>query len=140
MKKITPWHYWASLLLISCTQLHAAIFTVTRTNISGPGSFPVVLNQANATPGDHVIEFAIPGTILLTTSLPPITNNITINGRGTNETIISGGDSVSLLAFASSTTCFVSRVTLTRAFRSGDGGAIWNDGYLFLSDCSVLAN
>ncbi len=31
--------------------LHATTFTVTTTNISGPGSLPFAIAQANATPG-----------------------------------------------------------------------------------------
>jgi hypothetical protein len=49
----------ASVLCFGAYALQATTFTVTRTNVTGPGSLPVIINQANATPGDNVIEFAV---------------------------------------------------------------------------------
>ena len=49
----------ANVLCFSAYALQATTFTVTLTNVTGPGSLPVIINQANATPGDNVIEFAV---------------------------------------------------------------------------------
>jgi len=64
----------------------AAILVVTNANDSGPGSLREKLTVANATPGNDVINFAIPGTsvqhIHLISPLPPLTDDagVTIDG------------------------------------------------------------
>lgn len=87
-------------------------FTVTRTNSTGPGSLPVIISQANATPGNNVIEFAVSGMITLDSPFPTITNNLTINGRLDNAVAISGGGMVPIFRFATGTTNFLNRLTL----------------------------
>jgi len=57
-----------------------ASFTVTTLNDSGPGSFRAALEAANTAATPSVIEFAISGTIRLSTDLPRITAPVTING------------------------------------------------------------
>lgn len=61
----------------------AAIFTVTNTNNSGPGSLSQAISDANNNPGADAIEFNIPGparTISPTSPLPTITTAVTIDG------------------------------------------------------------
>jgi hypothetical protein len=64
----------------------AAILVVTNANDSGPGSLRASIALANATPGNDVITFAIPGTsvqhIHLIDPLPPLTDDagVTIDG------------------------------------------------------------
>lgn len=81
----------AGILCFGAYSLQATTFTVTRTNVTGPGSLPVIINQANVTPGDNVIEFAVTNPIVLVAPLPTVTNNVTINGRIDVPTVISGG-------------------------------------------------
>jgi hypothetical protein len=49
----------AIVLCFSAYALQATTFTVTRTNVTGPGSLPVIINQANANPGHNLIELAV---------------------------------------------------------------------------------
>lgn len=159
----------ANLLLLAAlgsfltTATWADTFTVTRTNISGPGSLPVVINTANATPGSHVIEFSTNGIIALSAPLPLITNNLTINGR--SNITVSGTFSTRLFAFAPGTTSVLSGMVITAAQGTigaaisnagtltvsgcvlsnnqavaSPGGAIWNNGVLALASCSVVSN
>lgn len=62
----------------------AATFTVTNTNATGAGSLRQAIVDANLTPAADVVQFAIPGTgphrIRLSTSLPTITQPLTIDG------------------------------------------------------------
>jgi S-layer homology domain len=59
-------------------------FTVVNTNDSGAGSLREAILDSNGSPGDNVIDFAIPGTgpftIFLTSALPSITNPVFLDG------------------------------------------------------------
>jgi parallel beta-helix repeat protein len=79
-----------ALLLISLSQgwlvekAHAATYTVTNTNDSGPGSLRQAILDANASLGTDTIEFSIPGTgvhiIQSLSALPTITDPVIIDG------------------------------------------------------------
>ena len=120
--------------------LQATTFTVTRSDVTGPGSLPVTINQANATPGDNVIEFAVTNPIVLVSQLPPITNNVTINGRIDVPTVISGGGTVPIFTFAAGTTNILSNLVLTNGYTTGSGAAIRNAGLLYISGCRITGN
>lgn len=128
----------AALVSSLTTAAWADTFTVTRTNNTGPGSLPVAINTANATPGQHTIEFSVTGVIELVSPLPLITNSLTINGR--SNITVSGGFVSPIFSFAVGTTNFLSGLTLRDAYRaSGNGAGISNAGTLVVSGC-VLAN
>src|SRR5437016_3422460 len=65
--------------------LLSTAFPVTTTADSGPGSLRQAILDANSTPGADVIQFNIDGagvhTIAPLTSLPPITDPLTIDGH-----------------------------------------------------------
>ncbi|MEI6780305.1 MAG: hypothetical protein WCQ21_05220 [Verrucomicrobiota bacterium] len=130
----------ASVLYFGAYALQATTFSVTRTNAAGPGSLPVIINQANATPGDNVIEFAVTDPIVLVSPLPPITNNVTINGRIGVSTVISGGGTVPIFAFVAGTTNILSQLVLTNGYTTGNGAAISNRGLLYVSGCRITGN
>ncbi len=73
-----------TLLASSTRPAHAATFTVTNTNDSGAGSLRQAIDDANNRTGADTINFNIPGdgphTIAPTSSLPTITDPVTING------------------------------------------------------------
>ncbi len=72
------------VLLFGARPAHAADFTVTTTDDSGPGSLRQAILDANAQLGADRIMFTIPGegvkTISLSTALPAITSPVTIDG------------------------------------------------------------
>ncbi|MCL4785376.1 MAG: hypothetical protein KJ070_01080, partial [Verrucomicrobia bacterium] len=119
--------------------LFAATFTVTTTNISGPGSLPAVIAQANATSGSNVIQFGVTNIIRLGLALPTITNDLTILGRTDVPTVISGGGSFSLFNFAAGTTNRLSRLVLADGSTAGSGAAILNSSTLYVDNC-VMTN
>ncbi len=125
------------LVALATGRLQADTFTVTRTNNTGPGSLPVIITQANATPGSHTIEFGVSGTILLAAPLPTITNNLTLNGRMDSPVIVSGGTTVPIFSFAAGTTGILSRLTLVDGYSGSGGAAIANAGTLFVSECVI---
>ncbi|MDA8692569.1 hypothetical protein N9L92_00795 [Saprospiraceae bacterium] len=77
------------LLLFICSSYHlfGATFTVSNNNDSGAGSFRQSVLDANSSPGNDIIDFAVVYNIILTTShsssydFPPI-SAFTINGKG----------------------------------------------------------
>jgi hypothetical protein len=82
----------------------AATFVVTNTNDNGAGSLRQAILNANATSGPDVIQFNIPGagvhTISPVASLPPITEQVTIDGYsqpGATANNLTNGDNAVLL-------------------------------------------
>src|ERR1700685_2698814 len=101
--------------------LHATTFTVTTTNISGPGSLPVAIAEANATPGINQIQFSVTNSITLGLQLPTITNSVTIIGRTDFPTVISGGTTLPLFTFAEGTTNILSQLVLASGSTTNGG-------------------
>ena len=128
----------AGLLWLSSCWASAATFTVTQSGNTGPGSLPVIINSANATPGNHIIEFSITGTIAMTVPLPVITNSLAIYGR--SNVVISGGGSTALFNFGAGTTNVLSALTLRDALSTGSGAAITNAGSLLIAGCTLTNN
>jgi len=116
--------------------LHAAIFTVTTANISGPGSLPVAIAQANATPGDNQIQIS-EALIVLGLQLPTITNSVAITGTASAPSIISGGGSLPLFTFAAGTTNSLSNLVLQSGYTTNSGAAISNASTLFVNGCVI---
>ena len=71
-------------LVLTNGRVHAASFTVTNTNDSGPGSLRQTILDANANPGPDTIDFNIPGagphSIQPASALPTITDPVIIDG------------------------------------------------------------
>ncbi len=72
-----------SVVTVVMTQTQS-VLTVTNTNDSGSGSLRQAILDANLSPGADTISFSIPGqgphTIRIASSLPTITNSVTIDG------------------------------------------------------------
>ncbi len=135
MKNHFPLHHALLLTVLAVSPLRADTFTVTRLNNTGPGSLPVVISQANATPGNQTIEFAVSGTITLVAPLVTITNSLTINGRVGSPVVISGGGTTPVFTFAAGTTNILNQLTIANGITSGSGAAVNNAGTLLVSGC-----
>lgn len=132
----------ASLFGLALISVRGATLTITSFEDSGPGTLRQAISDANATPGDDTIIFATNGTIALASPLPPITENLSIVGAGTNQSIISGGDSVQIFYFNPGTTNTLSNLTIANGLASGyaNGGAIANAGNLTILGCALINN
>ena len=122
--------------VVCWTDLAVAQLVVTNLNDSGPGS----LREAIATaPSGATITFAVTGTISLDgTSTLTIDKNLTISGPGaSNLTLGYGGPIFAVTAGASAT---ISGVTIANGFSGGDGGGIFNQGTLTVSNSLVTDN
>lgn len=81
----------AALSLSIATAAGAATYTVTNTNDSGAGSLRDAVAQANLNPGADTINFAVTGTITLTSGLIRIESGpLTITGPGAANLTIDG--------------------------------------------------
>ena len=130
------------------TPAGASAFTVTTLNSAGAGSLRQAITDANAAAGIDTIDFApgLTGEIWLTSSLPTISEGVTITGPGATALTING---VSLYhAFDIDTqgtgAVTISGLTVTHSVGSSAnnrGGAIRaNDTGLTLNDVHLTNN
>jgi hypothetical protein len=128
------------LITATTNWLHATTFTVTTTNISGPGSLSVAIAQANATPGMNQIKFSVTNVVTLGLQLPAITNSVAITGSATVPTVISGGGILPLFTFAAGTTNSLSNLVLANGYATNNGAAISNSSTLSVTSCVITNN
>jgi predicted outer membrane repeat protein len=138
----------------SPTGVAAATFTVTNTLDAGAGSLRQAILNANASAGTHdTIVFSLAGcpcTITLASSLPTITDNLTITGPGSASLIISGNFAHRVLDLGAGKSLIISGVTITRGnvpnsealLYDGYGAGIRNAsfGTLTVSDSAFIQN
>jgi hypothetical protein len=120
----------------------ANVITVTNTNDSGPGSLRQAL--ADAQDGD-TINFAVSGTIALTSGELVIDKNITISGPGQNSLTVRPLSQVSFRVFNVMPSHSVTIQGLTISFgyaQFAQGGGIYLDEHVTatIADCSLTNN
>ncbi len=99
---------------------------------------------ANATAGNETINFdsgvfAASQTITLTNGHIPVSSgSITINGI--NGLRISGNNASRIFIIAIGATLNLNNLTLTNGFQGGDGGAIFSQGTLNITNSTISAN
>jgi len=141
----TKLQHWLVPLILSAFAantfcLHATTFTVATTNISGPGSLPVTIIQANSTPGRNQIKISVTNVITLGLPLPVITNSVAISGVEAGPGVISGGGTLPLFTFAAGTTNSLANLVLANASTTGNGAAISNSSTLSVNSCIITNN
>jgi hypothetical protein len=130
------------------TAAHAATFTVTNLNDSGPGSLRQAVSDANANPGADTIVFqsGLTGTITLTSGEIGITEEVTINGPGAGIITVSGNHTSRILN-GSGVNLTLSGLALINgfgtdinaAFTAVNGGAI-SANAVTVTDCTFANN
>ena len=111
---------------------HASIITVTNTNDSGPGSLRQALTIAND--GD-TINFAVTGTIMLTSGGLPVNKNITISGPGADQLSIDGNQAIVVFGVFYGKAATISGLTVRNAQSD-----ILNDGTVTVTNCVLGGN
>ena len=113
--------------------------TVTTLNDSGPGSLRQAI--ADAAPGD-TIDFAVTGTITLTSGHLAITNNLNIIGPGQTSLTVNGNNSSRAFSVANGTV-FISSLTVSNGYATdvtGGGGGVRNYfAGLTISNCCITS-
>jgi predicted outer membrane repeat protein len=129
MRLATP----ALLFFAMVIALRADTITVTNTNDSGPGSLRQAIVDAND--GD-TIDFAVSGTIGLTSGELVVDKNVTIAGPGAKQLSIDANQASDVFSIARDKTVLIAGLTI------GDGQiGIWNDhATLSVDHCIVTGN
>lgn len=135
-------HICVGLFIAVGLTAYANIITVTNTNDSGPGSLRQALVDAND--GD-IIEFAVTGSIGLTSGELLVDKSATISGPGPDVLSVNGNAKARVFHIASSRTVTISGLNITNGNASSqsdpDGGGIYNDhATLTLGDCTITNN
>lgn len=118
----------------------AATFTVSNTDDNGTGSLRQAILDANANPGEDVIEITAVGTIRLLTPLPRISETVIIQGPGTEQLAIDGGRSFRVFDITDAAVT-IADLTIQHGYEiSGTGGGIRSQGALTLTNVAVLSN
>src|SRR5512136_1637154 len=121
----------------------AATCTVISNADSGDGTLRALLADVTC----DTITFAGDTTIRLASQLD-ITRNVSIDG-GTYQVVLSGdangndladeGD-VRVFSVASGVTASLKALTITRGYTTGNGGGVYNDGTLAVTDSTFSTN
>ncbi len=121
----------------------AATHLVTTLADSGPGSLRQAMVDANATPGPDTIVFAaelmIPGTVVLASPLPEVTDPAGLAIRGDTGGVrmfISGDRTFRPFAIAAGASLSLEKLTIDRA-KGHMGGAMINHGSIEMSDVEL---
>ncbi len=129
-----------SMAGVSVRQAQALTYTVSNLNNSGAGSLRQAITDANAHVGTDTITFTVSGTITLASSLPNITDSLTINGTGQSVTV-SGNDLYPVFYVASGKTLMLTRFNIEHGNSPTSGGAVFvYYGTLILSYSSLSEN
>ena len=139
MRRITTVAIGVLLFCAGAIQLQAATITVTNTNDSGPNSLRQAL--ANANDGD-TINFAVTGTIGLTSGELLVAKSVTISGPGTATLTVDGNAMSRVFHIGPGKTVSISGLTLTNGSAGFEnGGGILNDhAILTMNSCAVQNN
>ena len=123
-----------------------ATITVLNTNDSGPDSLRAAIDQANLMQGPATIDFApsVTGTITLSSALPNLSTNITVDGPRASVLTVSRSTAPGTPAFrifnvTASAEVAISGLTITGG-RADIGGGIDNSGTLTLTNSTLSDN
>ena len=107
--------------------LNSVTFTVTSLDDSGPGSLREAIDSANASPGADAVSFEVDGTILLESTLPNVTDDLSIDGTG-HSIIVDGNGSYQIIEVSLGVSLSLTEIELDNGYGlpegSSEGGAI----------------
>lgn len=132
---------------------HAATITVNSLADTGMPSICVLrdaISAANshltvqgcgAGSGNDTIRFSLPGSILLGSPLPQVTDHrLAINGRGVPGTMLDGNHKVQVLQVAASASLTLRNLAIVNGSANPIGGGVDNRGTLFVIDANFTEN
>jgi len=145
-----------AVVLLFPGQAHAATMTVNtiadELNSDGDCSLREAIHAANTNavvdacaagePGPivDVIDFSVTGTITLGSTLPTISENVTIDGPGASNLTISGSDTLRVLEVGTGTALDLEGVRVANGSTGSTGGGIENSGTLTVTNSTFSSN
>lgn len=135
----------AILIFATNVAIKADTFNVTNLNDMDAGSLRQAIDDANNNPGFDVINVMVTGTVLLNSSLPSISDSVTINGGSQTGFIINGQNIAALRPInVNGVGILVSirDLTVTGGNTTSQGGGIRVDGgsIVTITNVTVTAN
>ena len=129
-----------SLAGVSTREAKALTYTVSNLNNSGVGSLRQAIIDANVNTGvADTITFTVSGTITLTSSLPTIIDDLTLDGSG-QEVTVDGNNLYRVLRINPGKTVTINHLSIANGVSTGStGGAILNSGGYLTVTQSVLS-
>jgi CSLREA domain-containing protein len=124
-------------LLSSASPAGSATLTVTSLEDSGPGSLRQAI--ADAAPGD-TIDFAVTGTITLTSGQLVIDKDLSVRGPGPANLTVSGNDASRVFLIANRPVRLSGMAITHGRIDSDHGAGVANFGELTLNNCVVSSN
>jgi len=109
-------------------------YVVSSLNDIGSGSLRDAITQVNGGAGGDTITFSVTGTILLNSTLPDLSKNVTITGPGASLLTINGSNANRLVWIAGNVIVNLSGLTITHFTTNLNISAIANDGILSVRD------
>jgi fibronectin-binding autotransporter adhesin len=130
------------LTLVCASTAWSAIFTVTNTNDSGPGSLRAAIEQANANAGADEIVFAdgVSGTITLASALPTVTDGAGLLIDGGGDVTVSGNRDLRVFAVDPGAAFSLRNLIVSDGHDGDYGGGIINEGTLTVTDSTFSGN
>jgi hypothetical protein len=133
--------FCSALVCAATISVQADIITVTNINDSGPGSLRQALADAN---GGDTIDFAVTGTIGLTSGELLVNESIIISGPGAENLAIDGNAKDRVFHVGAGKTVSISGLTITNGDATNNllgGGGIYNDhSTLTVNNCTISGN
>jgi hypothetical protein len=123
--------------LVAAGSAQAAVFTVSSTGDTGPGTLRDAITAANAAGGADTINISATGTITLATPLPNLTEAVEIAGPGASQLSVDANDTGAVFAVNGGVAATIRNLTATNGTSTGTGGAIFVAGTLTLNDATV---
>jgi hypothetical protein len=119
-----------------------SLFTVTNLLDTGAGSLRAAVGAANANPGADDIDFAVTGTIALTSGELDITDSLTINGPGASALTVSGNHASRVFGITGNPTVVIADLTVANGWTYGSpgGGISVAGGALTLDHVTLSGN
>lgn len=137
---------YGSMDIGSASDASPSTFYVNNLNDAGPESFRQAILDANSTGGSfaqlpHTIIFTVSGKVDLITLLPTVANHVKINAHSGGNTINRTGSAKYRLLFINASMFVeINGFSFTNGDIVGDGGAIYNNGYLTINNCAFSNN
>jgi hypothetical protein len=135
-------HFSFLLVILALPRILAAgDLLVENLGDGGPGSLRAAIDAANTNPGADVIAFdpGLNGTITLASALPPLSDELTIDGPGADLITVSGDELHQPFSVVDGATVTLSALTISSG-HGEFGGAISNEGNLTLLACELSGN